>query len=648
MKKTSGESWKVWPVLALALSYWAVHEPQLSPEQRHQLASTFTFRKLPLHEPRGLTPRSVRTVNPRVRHIDAWISSVGAAVSFFDFDGDGLSNDCCLVDSRFDTAMVAPAPGVEGASARYEPVALEPRPLPYDPATMAPMGSLPGDYDEDGDVDLLVYFWGRSPVVYMNTGHMFEARELVTPAGSWYTSKAIRADFDGDGRIDLAVGNYFPENSELLDGSSTRPVEMQSSMSRATNGGDTFFFRGAGGFLVPASVALAPEIAHAWTLAMAVQDIDGDLLPELYLANDFGPDALLHNRSIPGEIRFAPLRGERRILDPRSCVLGSDSFKGMGVDIGDLNADGHPDIFVSNIAAKFGLRESHFAFLRTEDNGRIARGVAPFEDRSFDLGLSITDWAWDCKFGDFDNDGDPELVQALGFLKGKANRWPELQELATANDYLLSEPSFWPRFTTGDDMSGSAPAAFFVRTRDGSYADVALEVGLEERSLSRGLATADVDGDGDLDLAVANQWNPSSFYMNGHEQIGKGKTSKDFLGLKLGVRVAEGSGGMVVREGLVAWGEPAVVAIGAAVELAGDGGSVLRAQVDGGNGHSGVRSNDLHFGLGEGVAGPLAVTIRWRDRAGVIRTTSLSLPPGWHTVLLGAQDPASPVEVKSP
>src|SRR3712207_7095987 len=44
------------------------------------------------------------------------------------------------------------------------------------------------------------------------------------------------------------------------------------------------------------------EVAHSWTLAVGAADLDGDLLPELYFANDFGPDRLLHNRSQPGEL----------------------------------------------------------------------------------------------------------------------------------------------------------------------------------------------------------------------------------------------------------------------------------------------------------------------------------------------------------
>jgi hypothetical protein len=73
---------------------------------------------------------------------------------------------------------------------------------------------------------------------------------------------------------------------------------------------------------------------------MAACDLDGDLLPEIYIANDFGPDLLLHNLSVPGHLRFQRLLGQRPLLTPASTVLDARLFKGMGVDCGDLNHDG--------------------------------------------------------------------------------------------------------------------------------------------------------------------------------------------------------------------------------------------------------------------------------------------------------------------
>ena len=126
---------------------------------------------------------------------------------------------------------------------------------------------------------------------------------------------------------------------------------------------------------------LDEEVARGWTFAIGAADLDGDLLPELYFVHDWGPDRLLHNRSQPGRLRFARLAGERTMTTPRSKVLGGDSFNGMGMDFGDLNGDGRPDILVSNITSAFGLHESHFVFLSTGQVDRDARGDRPVRGR---------------------------------------------------------------------------------------------------------------------------------------------------------------------------------------------------------------------------------------------------------------------------
>src|SRR5436305_1587410 len=103
-----------------------------------------------------------------MERISGWVSAVGAAVALNDLDGDGLSNDVCYVDPRTDQVILAPVPGTP---ARYQPFELDRSPLPFDAATMAPMGCLPGDFNEDGLIDILVYYWGRAPVIFLRADH---------------------------------------------------------------------------------------------------------------------------------------------------------------------------------------------------------------------------------------------------------------------------------------------------------------------------------------------------------------------------------------------------------------------------------------------------------------------------------------------
>ena len=253
---------------------------------------------------------------------------------------------------------------------------------------------------------------------------------------------------------------------------------------------------------------------NAWTLAVGAADLDGDLLPEIYFANDFGEDRLLHNHSTPGKLHFTLLEGERTFTTPRSKVLGQDSFKGMGIDFADINNDGFFDMYVSNIAADYALHESHFMFVSTGENERINDGIAPYTDESEPLGVSRSSWGWESRLADFNNDGVLEAIQATGFKKGEVNHWPEMQELGLGGDELIRYPSVWPRFELNSTLNGYEHNPFYARAASGRFFDLAADLGIDQLQVSRGIATADVDGDGDLDFAVANQWETSRFYQN--------------------------------------------------------------------------------------------------------------------------------------
>ncbi|MEJ3747490.1 CRTAC1 family protein [Actinomycetes bacterium KLBMP 9797] len=606
-------------------------------------ASRYGFRELPIALVEGLPRQTIREVNQDYKNIDAWISSVGAGIALNDLDGDGLPNDLCVTDPRVDEVQVTPAPGA-GAH-RYPPFVLDPAPLPMNRA-VAPMGCAPGDFNADGRMDALVYYWGRTPVMFLRDPDVqafgaagYVPVEVVPNTGGatykgpqWNTNAVVIDDFDGDGNVDVYIGNYFAEGP-VLDSTVAGGVSMNYSLSNATNGGEDYILRltAATGAPRPSvsyelvTGAFPESVSRGWVLAAAANDLDGDLLPELYVAQDHGLDALLHNRSTPGHIRFVPVFGRQSPVVPKSKRIGADSFKGMGADWADLNGDGLYDLFVSNITTSFGIEESNFHFVntartRTELRANLRDNVAPFEDRSTDFGTAWGGWCWDVKTADFNNSGDVAIAQTDGFVKGETNRWPQLQELATANDLLVADPAWWPHVRAGDDIAGRERMHLFVKNGD-RYVDVAPALGLDVPVPTRGVAIADTDGDGRLELAVARQWEAPAFYHNEAPAPG------DFLGLRL---FAEGTRSPGVAP---APGSPAV---GAQVVVTTSDGRRVIGRVDGGSGHSGKRSTDVHIGLGR-VVGPVQVSLAWRDRAGQPHEQQLQLTPGWHTLTLGSQ-----------
>ena len=634
-------------IVILAAAIVAYHLSTIPPvADMSQVRYAYAFSRHSLPEVAGPERRSVRPMHPDLRHISAFMSTLGAGAALADLDGDGLPNDVCLVDTVTDQVVIAPAPGT---GERYKPFALNANlraPL-YTRKTMGPMGCLAADLDEDGRTDLVVYYAGRTPLVFLSrpksadeapSAENFVAVDIIPTGEILVTGAATLADLDGSGHLSLILANYFEDGSDLLNVEGKERVYLPNSLATADNGGGPRIYRclptREGGersvACTLAGNAFPQGLMKGWGLAVGTQDLDGDLLPEIYIANDFGPDQLLWNRSTPGRIRFELVKAERPIMRRVQNALGRDSFKGMGVDFADLNGDGIPDIGVSSIS-RHELMESHQVFVSTGKLDAYARGIAPYVERGEELGLQWSGWAWDIKFADFNNKGWADVVQATGFLKGTVSRWPEIQEISIANDLVLPVANIgWPLLLPGDDVSGDDKNPFYIRTRpDGVYANIADKIGFGESQVSRGIAIADVDGSGRLSMVVANMWAPSTFYRNECSPCGKALE----LSLRLPVQAPTVETPTAVVAGPPVKALRTRAAINATVEVTTASGRRMIAQVDGGNGHSGKRSPDLHFGLGE-ESGPLTVDIRWRAD-GQPRHEKLQLQPGWHTVILG-------------
>lgn len=694
----------------------------------------------------------VRQVNPSIYKIRSWISSVGAAVAVEDLDADGLTNDACWVCPRINRVVITRAGPESPESDKprgYSPRFLEApafpafnnASVPGNSGTIAPMGSLVGDFNEDGMLDIVVYYWGRSPVLFLRNSTPwqqyvvsanvnFDPLELCFPPERWFTNAATQCDLDADGHIDIVFGNYFADGAAVLDPHSTTPVEMQDSMSHATNGGKKHFMLWQKPFkestqpqyFREAQVTISEDgrkidaggkenFLRGWTLGIAAANFDANPsdLPGVYLANDFGRDVLLLPETSgrnKDTLCFRIAETARDWMTPKSKTLGHDSFKGMGACARDFDADGIPDISVSNIAALWALLESHFAFasgclaktpldlpagqmteelLRKRVNdirhayyAETKKKTMPLRDVSTELGLAQSGWGWDIKAASFDNAPRLQWIRAQGFVHGHrlsrlggpisdtqrpaplaAGRWSVLHELATANDATLRFASNWFSCAPGDDLSGRDRLAFYVANDRGRYFDqnaaesqtrmvsssfpAALGFQISRKTsasidpmtlpmIGRGIAIADVDGNGMIDFLVATQGLHQPEIMRGQEQHFENsycfinrlapEKSGHCLELRLLLSVADDATAETrVFSGPASAvpfrGRPAIGATATFLLATADGLKVFSDTVDGGNGHSGKNSFDLHFGLGKeaSVDQPLQVLIRWRDPA---------------------------------
>lgn len=611
-------------------------------------AARYKFKELSIPLPPGYDDQhmnTVRQVNPAYQKIRSWISSVGASVAINDLTGHGRADGMCIVDTRTNQVIVTYAPTAPPQD-RFTPFVLNAAPLPMDD-TMAPTGCTPGDFTGDGRMDLLITYWGRTPLLFLAkpdaqtlSPDAYQPRELI-PANSadgkyhgprWNTDAVTVGDYAGTGHPDIIVGNYFPD-SDVLDPHGENNVQMNNSLSSAKNGGGDHVLRWIGATAGPQPSATYVEDRDAipfdastgWTLALSSADLTGSGRPDLYVANDFGHGHLMHNVSTPDRIRFTEARGQRQPNTPKSFVLGNGSFKGMGVDFADLNDKGRFDMVVSNISTAWGLEESNFVWVNQAANqaemaSDLDKGLAPFEQQAQQYGLAWTGWCWDVKMGDFLNNGNQDVVQTDGFVKGDIDRWPWLQEMAMTNDDLLSNPAMWPNVQPGDDIAGHQAMAFYAKNASGKYVNISDKLGMAVPTPTRAVATGDTTGTGALDLAIARQWGPPAFYAN--ESPGRG----DYLDLNLYRPIIGGTPGT----GLTGIGSPAY---GTTVDITTADGRHQISQLDGGGGHGGFRSFGVHFGLG-GDMGPVTAHLQWHDNNGRLHDQTTQLTAGTHSLVL--------------
>jgi hypothetical protein len=409
------------------------------------------------------------------------------------------------------------------------------------------MGVAVGDHDGDGWPDLLTTSFGGGLRLHRNTGSGFEdVTERAGLAGDrrWSTSAGF-FDADGDGDLDLYVVHYveFEVATALRCWHNERHIYCSPALYEAEP--DTLWRNQGDGTFVDDSEAAGIAAHPAKGLALVLGDVDWDGDVDAFVANDITRNLLFVNDG-------AGVFEERGRTAGVAYDESGRASAGMGADLSDVDGDGRPDLSCTN-------------FQDETTNVYLQRASGVFRDRSYAIGVGASaqeHLSWGVDFLDVDNDGDEDLFVANGHIDDGIGTVSERVSFAQQNSLFVLEGG---RFEDVSDRAGD---------------------GLRLVEVTRGAASADLDGDGRLDLVLSNNGGRARVLRNATEG-------------------AEGRAVLLWLEGA----PPNTTAIGARVE-AEVAGRTLRREVRGASSYASFNDPRIHIGLG-GAERTGSVRVRW-------------------------------------
>ena len=454
----------------------------------------------------------------------------GAGVSIGDVDGDGRpdvfmarAEGCTalyhnLGDWKFEN--VAKVAGLEVCDRNSSGTAL-------------------ADLDGDGDLDLVLLATEGPNAIFINDGkaHFAERRDMgLDTTGRGGTTVAL-ADVDGDGHLDMYVANYrryaIEDSIPPQQRSFTQMVREVSKgkfdvvperrneyrvvlrpdmggLKLTARGAPDDFYRFSGGafkrvsftggaFRDTAGKPLTEE-GESFGLGARFADMNGDGHPDLYVVNDFEDMDQLWINDGRGEFRLSDYRAQRQM-----------SNSGMGMDVGDVNGDGLPDLFETDmlgndrrektqvpthtpIAKKPGT--ANLVLQQQRNTMFVNRGDGTFSEVGMAAGVQASGWSWSTLLTDVDLDGWEDILIANGHTWDimDADTQEQLQNRLTGVD--------WRRLRWQYPKLKLKNVAYRNRG-DMTFEDVSTKwrFGVED-DISHAMALGDLDGDGDLDVIV--------------------------------------------------------------------------------------------------------------------------------------------------
>ena len=399
------------------------------------------------------------------------VESMSGGVALFDFDNDGLV-DIYLTDSL--TVETARDP-LAARSALYRNLGhMRFQDVTERSGLAHPgwaMGVCTADVDADGWEDVYVTGLGRNYLFRNNhDGTFTDVAEKAGVTGGGWSAGCGFADYDRDGRLDLFVSRYVKIDLDHLPefgkGKTCeyRGVPVQCGPRGLPGESDLLFHNdGNGRFTEVGDKAGVRDPREHYGLGIAWFDYNRDGWPDLYVANDSGPNYLYENRR-DGTFK--------EVAFPLGVAVSEDGAEqgSMGVAVGDYDNVGRPSLFVTNFAEEY--------------NALYHNDGDHFTDVSFrsqTAPSSLPYVGWGTAFFDYDNDGLLDLVAVNGHV------YPQLD-----------------RSRAGAAAGYRQRALLYHNRGDGTFDEVAASLGpaLTEERVSRGLAVGDLDNDGRLDLVV--------------------------------------------------------------------------------------------------------------------------------------------------